>query len=353
MTPMSKPIARMLCCAVLLGLAVTGGCAMEPERDLALERIRSSLNELEGDQQLGDNAPEAVKDAEQAVTVAEQSGDKDEHRHLVYLAERRVGIARARAEEVQAREDLARLDDERRDVLLALRSEEAARARREAEKARMMSEARAEEAERARAEAEQARKRQQELASQAEQARKEADAARQVAEARSKEAELARKEATALKEQVSDLQSRLSNLKTRETERGVVVTVGDVLFEVGKADLKAGEIHNLSDLVDFLKSHADRQIRVEGHTDSTGNAEYNLELSRRRAESVRDLLVDRGIEPSRITAAGLGEDYPVADNGTPEGRRKNRRVDIILLKPGVSPDTPPPDSEIMSGGQAG
>lgn len=350
MTTLRKPTTGLLCCALVLGTALAGGCSMEPERDLALERIRSSLSELEGDPQLGDNAPAAVKEAEQAVTAAEQSSKEDEHKHLMYLAERRVGIAKARAEEVQAREDQAKLEDQRRDVLVALRSEEAARARREAEKARMMSEARAEEAARARAEAAQARKRQQELAAQADQARQEADAARQVAQARTREAELARKEAAALKEQVNDLQSRLSNLQTRETERGVVVTVGDVLFEVGKAELKADAIHNLPDLVEFLKSHADRQIRVEGHTDSTGNAEYNLGLSRRRAESVRDLLVDRGIEPSRITTAGLGEDYPVADNSTPEGRRKNRRVDIILLKPGVSPDTPPPDSETANGG---
>lgn len=328
-------------------LALTAACTMAPEKNLALERVRSSLNELKNDPVLGDNAPLAVRDAEETIQAAEQAQNEERRAHLVYLAERQVGVARARAEQAEAREQIADLEETREQILMEARIREAERAREAAERARMLSEARAEEAARAREEAKEARRRQEELAEQARQAREEAETARQAAQARAREAELARKEAEALKSQVADLKSQLSNLKTRETERGVVVTVGDVLFEVNKADLKAGSIRNLGKLVDFLRGYPDREIRVEGHTDSTGAADYNRKLSRRRAESVRELLVSRGIEPGRITTEGLGEDYPVASNASEAGRQQNRRVEIILLKPGVDPGTPPPESETV------
>lgn len=333
--------------AALLLLAAVAGCTVTPERDLALERVRSSLNELKSDPVLADNAPLAIREAEQIIDAAAAAQDEERRSHLVYLAERRVGIARARAEQVQARQEIADLEEAREQVLMEARIREAKRAREAAERARMLSEASAEEAARARAEAEEARERQAELTTQAEQAREEAAAARELANARAEEAELARREAQALKAQVADLQSELSNLETRETERGVVVTVGDVLFEVDKADLKAGAIRNLDKLVEFLQSYPEREIRVEGHTDSTGAAEYNLGLSQRRAASVRDMLLDRGVDAARITTEGLGEEYPVASNNTSAGRQQNRRVEIVLLEPGVDPDTPPPESETV------
>lgn len=333
--------------AVLL-LALGAGCTMAPEKDLALERVRSSLNELKNDPELGDNAPLAVRDAEETIEAAELATNKERRAHLVYLAERQVGIARARAEQVAAREQIADLEEAREQILMEARIREAERARQAAERARMLSEARAEEAARARQEAEEARRRQAELAQQAQQARDEADAAREVAQARAREADLARQEAEALKSQVADLKSELSNLQTRETERGVVVTVGDVLFEVNRADLKAGAIRNLGKLVDFLQGYPDRDIRIEGHSDSTGASDYNLDLSQRRAESVREMLVGRGIGSGRITTEGLGEDYPVASNDSEAGRQQNRRVEIILLNPGVDPGTPPPESETVS-----
>lgn len=336
---------RVLACWMLAAVAA---CTVTPEKDLALERVRASLDELKSDPAVADKAPLAIRDAEQTIEQASQAQDEERRSHLVYLAERHVGIARAQADRAQARQEIAELEETREQVLMEARIREAKRAREAAERARMMSEARAEEAERARAEAAEARQRQEELARQAEEAREEAAAARELANARAEEAELARQEAEALKAQVADLQSELSNLETRETERGVVVTVGDVLFEVNKADLKAGSIRNLDKLVDFLTGYPDREIRVEGHTDSTGAADYNLGLSQRRAESVRDLLVDRGVDPGRITTEGLGEEYPVASNSTESGRQQNRRVEIILLEPGVDPDTPPPDSETVS-----
>lgn len=346
--PTSTTSGLLLSVAAVISIGLSS-CATAPERNLALERVRASLNELKNDPALGDNAPVALNEAEEAVAAAERAENQERQRHLIYIAERKVGIAEARAEEVQAREEMAELQELRQQILMEARIREAERARAAAERARTLSEARAEEAERARREAEEARRRQRELAEQASRAQQEAEAARQLAKARAQEAALARREAEALKSRVEELQSKLTELETRQTERGVVVTVKDVLFEVDKAELKPGAIRNLGALVDFLQAYPDRLIRIEGHTDSTGSADYNLGLSRRRADSVRELLVSRGIEADRITVEGMGEAYPVAPNDTAAGRQQNRRVEIVLLKPGVSPDTPPPDSETAPG----
>lgn len=345
------PATRLAAFLVCLGALV--GCASAPERDLALERVRASLNELRNDPILGDNAPVAMHEAEEAVQAAENPENRERRPHLIYVAERKIGVARARAEEIEARNEIVELEETRRQILMEARVREARRAREAAERARMLSEARAEEAERARREAEEARRRQRELAGEAQRAQEEAQAARELAQARSMEADLARQEAEALKVRISELQDELTDLQTRETERGVMVTVRGVLFEVDKANLKPGAIRNLDALVEFLQAYPDRGIRVEGHTDSTGSATYNLDLSRRRAETVRDLLAERGIAPGRITVEGLGQDYPVATNDTGDGRQQNRRVEIVLLNPGVAPDTRPPDSELSEEASAG
>lgn len=113
-----------------------------------------------------------------------------------------------------------------------------------------------------------------------------------------------------------------------------MITLGDVLFDFNRADLKTGARNNLSRLVSFLREHEDRDVLVEGHTDALGPEDYNQSLSRRRAEAVRLFLVDSGISPSRSVARGFGESRPVASNDTDEGRQQNRRVEIVILDPG-------------------
>jgi hypothetical protein len=186
-------------------LATVAACTVTPEKDLALERVRSSLNELKSDPELAEKAPLAIREAEQTIEQAAQAQDKERRSHLVYLAERQVGIARARADRAQARQDIADLEKQREQVLMEARIREAKRAREAAERARMLSEARAEEAERARAEAKEARQRQHELARQAEQAQAEAAAARALHLARDDQFELVREEAQAPKVHVAHL----------------------------------------------------------------------------------------------------------------------------------------------------
>jgi OOP family OmpA-OmpF porin len=122
----------------------------------------------------------------------------------------------------------------------------------------------------------------------------------------------------------------VQELQAQNTARGMMVTLGDVLFETAKAGLKPGAQQKLYQLVSFLEAHPDRKVVIEGHTDSRGSESYNEDLSQRRAEAVQDFLIRNGIDPARITAQGYGEAYPVASNGTPAGRLQNRRVEIYL-----------------------
>ncbi|MAZ05118.1 OmpA family protein [Marinobacter sp. SS8-8] len=140
---------------------------------------------------------------------------------------------------------------------------------------------------------------------------------------KSKEANEARMEAEALR-------AEMAALKAEKTERGMVLTLGDVLFDLNKADLKASGKRTVERLADFMKQYQERRVRIEGYTDSTGSAEYNQGLSERRAKSVQSELLDQGISGNRIEVEGYGEAYPAATNDTSAGRQQNRRVEIVI-----------------------
>ncbi|MDQ3564652.1 MAG: OmpA family protein [Pseudomonadota bacterium] len=126
------------------------------------------------------------------------------------------------------------------------------------------------------------------------------------------------------------LQEELAALQAKQTERGLVLTLGDVLFEYDRASLKPGAQQNLYRLVTFLNEHPDQNVLIEGHTDSKGSDSYNLDLSQRRAQAVQDFLLRNGIGGERIAAHGYGKAYPVASNETVAGRQQNRRVEIVI-----------------------
>lgn len=142
-------------------------------------------------------------------------------------------------------------------------------------------------------------------------------------DARSQEVDRARAETLAMQQQLEDMQARV-------TARGIVATLGDVLFDSGEASLKSTASINMDKIAKFMRSYPDRLAIVEGHTDNMGDDDYNLDLSRMRAFSVRSALLARGIEGSRITTRNLGEASPIADNNSANGRQKNRRVEVIF-----------------------
>lgn len=138
-------------------------------------------------------------------------------------------------------------------------------------------------------------------------------------------------------ERAAELERQLAELQARETERGYVLTLGDILFDVDRAELTAGGVQQVGRLAEFMREFPERNVVIEGHTDSTGADSYNLQLSELRATAVRDLLIRQGIEPSRIASRGYGELYPIAPNDTQAGRQQNRRVEVVILDQGAAP----------------
>lgn len=326
---MNRPIILTL----LIAAVLAAGCATTPDEEAAeLRNLRSDLEEFRANQELSGLAPLALADAERAVRNAGvESLGEEERAHRIELAAKRLEIARSEAYRAQALESIDEIEGHRTRLLLRASRLEVNQARREAEEAMMISQATLEEIERARREAMSEREAREEAARREREAREEAQAAQNLAEAQASEIELAWKEAELASEAAESLRRRLEYLELRETDRGVVMTLGDVLFEPGETELQDDAMSNLEDVVDLLSSEPDRRVRIEGHTDSTGSAEANLRISEQRASAVRDALVERGIDADRITVKGMGEDFPIASNETEEGRRKNRRVDVILL----------------------
>ena len=281
---------------------VGAGCAAKTTPPSLLQ-ARTTYAQAAQDSQITTHAPAELHEAEQSLSQAERVWENDhderEVQHQTYMVERRVEIARARAEQKMAEQAIQQLSREREDILLKTREQEAQRSQLEAMQARAQAQLAQQQAEQARQQAEQAQQAQQ----------------------------LAAAQTAALEQQLSALRAKM-----QETSRGTVLTLSDVLFEVNQAALKPGALHNLYPLVTFLKDHPASHLVIEGHTDSTGAETYNRDLSQHRAEAVRDFLIQNGIEAERITAHGYGEAYPVASNDTQSGRQQNRRVEIVFPK---------------------
>jgi outer membrane protein OmpA-like peptidoglycan-associated protein len=285
--------------AAAVASALLSGCATAPVQPDGASRARSKLTQLQSDPNLATRAPAATKEADAAVRVAEQPEvDKDLAAYRVYLADRKVEIARAQAETSFAEDQRVQLGAQREKARLDSRTREA-----DAAKGQVAA-ARAEGAE-------------QKVA--ADQARGEADAAHAAA--------------ASSEQQATELQRQIDVLQAKPTDRGLVLTLGDVLFTSGQADLKTGASSHLEKLVAFLDKYPDRAVAIEGYTDSVGSEEYNQGLSQRRAESVESYLTGQGIDAARLSASGKGESDPVAGNDSAAGRQQNRRVEVIISAP--------------------
>jgi outer membrane protein OmpA-like peptidoglycan-associated protein len=131
-------------------------------------------------------------------------------------------------------------------------------------------------------------------------------------------------------EQAARLQAEVDQLKATPTPRGLVLTLGDVLFDTGRAELNPGSARKLDQLAQFLTDHRERRVQIDGFTDSVGTDSYNQDLSQRRADAVKSSLIARGIDSSRIGSQGYGKGFPVATNVDSGGRQLNRRVEVVI-----------------------
>jgi outer membrane protein OmpA-like peptidoglycan-associated protein len=307
-------------------MAVASCATTAPIYPAGSAEVRSKLDRLQSDPNLADQAPVEIREAEAAVLIAEQPIGKDDAlgKHRVYMADRKVEIAIAKASTGYAQDQRAGLSQARDEARLAARTHEADKARQETAKAQKETDAARTKALLAEADAESNAK-----AARAKAALAEADAASKAESARTKAA-LA--EADAVRN-ARKLQQQIDVLQAEATDRGLVLTLGNTLFATGKSDLKPASTTSLDKLVVFLNDYPNRNVTVEGHTDDVGSDQLNQTLSQHRADSVKTYLVAQGIQNQRITASGIGETKPIADNLSASGRQQNRRVEVIIDNP--------------------
>ena len=274
-----------LCGCLMVGGSLLGGGCTAGSPPVALEQARTAYAEAQHTPEMVAQAPVALQEADQALRRAERvwANDQDtaEVNHLAYLTTQRVEIAKTVTEKKRAEARIQQANQDRERVLLEARTREAQGAHQEADRAQQ-------------------------------------------------QAQTATAQAQTATAQAQQLQQELAALQAKQTDRGLVLTLGDVLFETGKADLRAGALRNLYPLVTFLQKYPERQVMIEGHTDSVGSESSNLDLSQRRADAVRAFLLQNGANASQITARGYGKTSPVASNDTEAGRQQNRRVEIII-----------------------
>lgn len=279
--------------AVAAALLSLTGCETVPETSGILEEARAAVRQAEADPGVSKFAPTELDRARKLLTNAEGSakekGGKDKiTAHYAYLATQMARIAEQRANEQQAVARVKAGEVERQQILLTARENEANQA-----------------------------------VAQARSAQSQAEAARH--EALNAQAQL-----TQAQQESQRLAAQLEDLQASQTSRGIVLTLDDVLFDTGRAELKPGARRSLDQIAQFLAQNPERRVQVEGFTDSQGSNDFNLELSQSRADAVAMAIIQRGIDAQRVRAMGYGEEFPVASNTETGSRQLNRRVEIVV-----------------------
>jgi outer membrane protein OmpA-like peptidoglycan-associated protein len=282
--------------AAIVTTALLGACASAPRRIELLEQARLDVETLAQDPLAAQAASRELTAARESLQRADNALEKREPQqnveHYAYLASREAQAGEARVAEAKAKDQVARGESDRNRVLLEARTREAQAAAQEARTAQA------------------------------------------TAQAQTRNAEVARQEADASRAAAEGMQQQLAELQAKQTERGMVLTLSDVLFDTNAATLKPGATAALERVAQFMEKNPQTRLVVEGHTDSRGSEAYNEELSRRRALAVADELATRGVTRDRIEVIGRGKVYPVASNDTAAGRQQNRRVEIVFSDEG-------------------
>lgn len=275
----------------LIAVAILSGCSTVPKNS-SLTEVHTKYNEARNNPQVTSLAAVELKEAGDSLDKADQALSQGESEatvnKLAYVANQQVRIAQETAFRKTDELTITNADSKRNQVRLEARTAEA-----EAAKQQVLVV--------------------QETLNQ-------------------QNAELAAANANAVSDQalISQQEEQLRTLNAKQTKRGLVITLGDVLFNTSKAHLKAGGAHSVQKLADFLNQFPQHKVLIEGYTDSTGNSIKNQALSEQRANAVRAALIDRGISSDRIVTRGYGERFPIADNSTGANRQLNRRVEIVL-----------------------
>jgi outer membrane protein OmpA-like peptidoglycan-associated protein len=282
--------------AVFAGALLLAGCATTPTTTPALDQARADFVAANNDPQIASYATLELKQATDALNAANQAAAKrdslDTIDRLAYVAKQKIATAREVAKTKAAEAQVANAARERDKVTLEARAAAAERAKQDAQ-------------------------------AQAASAQVQAAAAQAQAAA-------AQEQSRQLAERTAKLEALLADLHAVKTERGYVVTIGDVLFATDRATLRPSGLSTLRKLADVMVQNPDRSVLVEGFTDSTGSAAHNQELSERRAAAVANALAGMGVPRERIAMHAYGEAYPVAPNDTAAHRQLNRRVEIVL-----------------------
>jgi outer membrane protein OmpA-like peptidoglycan-associated protein len=279
-------------------------CSSTPTTTSQLDQARSDFVAAQSNPSVAANAPLEFKAASDALDAANTAAAKRESLNdidkLAYIAKQKIATAQEAAKAKQAESDVANAARQRDEIRLQARTAEANSARVAADRAK----------------------------TQAEQAKADADAARA-------QADMAANSAREESAKNAALQQQLADLQAKQTERGLIITLNDVLFNVDRAELSAEGMRTAQKLADVLMQEPQSVVLVEGFTDSTGTSSHNLDLSQRRAESVRNALIGLGVPGNKIASRGYGEAYPVASNSDAGSRQLNRRVEIVLSQNGA------------------
>jgi len=278
-----RSVVAVAVASALLGL---GACETTPDSSALLEQARGAVTQAEANPNVTKYAPTELDRARKLLVNAESSakekGANDKiAAHYAYLTTQMARIAEQRAQEQSAMARIKAGETERQQILLSAREHEA----------------------------------------------NQAVAQAQAAQA---DAQQLRTQATQAQAEAQRLAAQLENVQASQTSRGLVLTLDDVLFDTGKAQLKPGAQRSIDQIAAFLNENPDRRVQVEGFTDSRGADDYNLELSQSRADAVAMAIIKRGIDAQRVRALGYGEQFPVASNTNDGSRQLNRRVEIIV-----------------------
>ncbi|MAR91668.1 MAG: OmpA family protein [Pseudomonadota bacterium] len=277
---------RLIVMTLTGSLALAGCASSNPPQ--SYDDLAQKIDSMKNDESVTRYAPVALKEAERQLEDTrqtwEEEGEGPAFSHEQYLTEKMVEIANQRAELKRMESQLDTASQRRKDLILSKRKQELEQARSEAQK---------------------------------------------------------------FQSQLSDLESKFSQIQAEQTERGIILTLSDMLFEFGKAELQPGGERAIDELASFLNQNPKTRVTLEGYTDAIGDEAFNKELSRKRAEAVMAGLRQHNVSSSRIDVKAFGENYPVASNDTEAGRQQNRRVEVVLSQEGETYEAPSGDNQNM------